>query len=229
MQNWIHDPNAERTAESMIRLLANRCNHASSLDGAGFSMNDASFGHSLAQQSASGRPWTEKQAAAALRIIAKYSGQLGGREAIQQWLKNPVFENMPRTGKAQVQRRISCSDGVVMFSFAYDTELVNTIKGTFSKNERNLRPWFDPATKNWYIRLSPKTVDGISEIAKRHGFEIDVDLQEHLDDVIERTSESRTMLVLNDGRHVVLNDTHITIAVDDLSIMQEFERALGIK
>jgi SNF2 family DNA or RNA helicase len=55
-----------------LRLLAGVCDGAAQLDGQGFNKTDASFGHSLAGCHA----LTDRQAAAALRMVLKYRRQL---------------------------------------------------------------------------------------------------------------------------------------------------------
>ena len=57
---------------TILRFLAGRCDGAFSLDGQGFNRMDASFGHSLAERD----ELTDKQAAAARRMILKYQRQI---------------------------------------------------------------------------------------------------------------------------------------------------------
>jgi len=86
MAEWVSEP-SRVTAERMIMQLAGVCNGASTHDSLGFSKLDTAFGHSLASRAAQGRAWTHKQAAAALKLIVKYSRQLGGKAVIQAWMQ----------------------------------------------------------------------------------------------------------------------------------------------
>jgi len=95
MENWHVDPFATTTAEALICSLAGVCNGASTWNGSGFSKLDASFGHSLADKAANSRPWTTKQALAALKLVRKYRKQLGGDDFINKWLETPVFKMTP--------------------------------------------------------------------------------------------------------------------------------------
>ena len=44
---WRVDPTSSQTAEGLLIQLADRCNHASTWDSAGFSKLDTELGHSL--------------------------------------------------------------------------------------------------------------------------------------------------------------------------------------
>lgn len=229
MERWIQDPTNPHSAEGMLRTLAASCNHASSHDGSGFSKNDAAFGHSLAQQSHRG--WTPKQAEAALRLITKYSGQLGGKDFISSWMQNPNFEKLPALSK-KVTRRMYLDGDVAVIAFAYDPEVLSALKADFVPGDRikkAVRPVFDPATRTWRVRISDIAAIKLKELANRYGFEMDSALSDRLERTLETTINSRTMLALNDGRHIVMAGDTITIAVDSTEILTEFEMELGCK
>jgi len=62
--------------ESAILYLAGQCDGAVARDGAGFNARDTEFGHSLAGQIAQGRNLSQKQQAAASKIVRTYRKQL---------------------------------------------------------------------------------------------------------------------------------------------------------
>jgi hypothetical protein len=64
------------------------------------------------------------------------------------------------------------------------------------------------------------------DIAERFHFKVEQRFTEYLEKVREKTAESRTMLALNDGQHVVVSNDIITISITDASILEEFEREL---
>jgi len=66
------------------------------------------------------------------------------------------------------------------------------------------------------------------ELAERFDFEIEPRFVDYFDKVKEKAAESRTMLAVNDGRHIVLVDDTIMISVNNAAILEEFENELGI-
>jgi len=62
--------------EAAILYLAGQCDGAVARDGAGFNARDTEFGHSLAGQIAQGRNLSQKQQAAASKIVRTYRKQL---------------------------------------------------------------------------------------------------------------------------------------------------------
>jgi hypothetical protein len=231
MRKWIVDPGSPHTAEGMICSLAGMCNHASTWDGAGFSKMDASFGHSLARQASEGKPWSSKQAASALRMLRRYQRQLGGKEFIDQWLENPVFRQDPRDptqDAAANDRRLTSQDSNAVFSFRYDESIVRAIKTEINGEHKGKRFWpaWDSASKCWTVPVNESSIWSIIEIAERFQFEVEPRFTSYLEKVREKTAESRTMLILNDGRHVVVAGDTIMIAIADTSVLEEFEREL---
>lgn len=231
MREWIVDPGSPHTAEGMICSLAGMCNHASTWDGAGFSKMDASFGHSLAQQASEGRPWSAKQAASALKMLRRYQRQLGGKDFMDGWLETPVFRQAPRdpsSDAAANDRRLTSQDSNAVFNFRYDAAIVQAIKTEIKGEHKGKRFWaaWDSAAKCWTVPVNETSIWSIMDIAERFQFEVEPRFTSYLEKVREKTAESRTMLSLNDGRHVVVARDTIMIAVADASVLGEFEREL---
>ena len=128
MQNW-RSVKDVITAERMIMTLAGVCNGASTWDGAGFSKMDVSFGHSLAERASQGRTWSVKQASAALKLITKYSRQLGGKEEVRDWMQAPNFAQLPQEAAVKAaDRKLMSQEQLAVFKFSYSVEIVNVIK-----------------------------------------------------------------------------------------------------
>jgi len=236
MENWHVDPFATTTAEALICSLAGVCNGASTWDGSGFSKLDASFGHSLADKAANSRPWTTKQALAALKLVRKYRKQLGGDDFINKWLETPVFKMTPadqaftKATDHPNSRKLYSQDQNAIFTFVYDADLVSAIKTTLKGEHKSKRFWasWDPIAKSWSVPVNETSIWNIMELAERFDFEIEPRFVDYFDKVKEKTAESRTMLAVNDGRHIVLVDDTIMISVNNAAILEEFENELGI-
>lgn len=224
------------TAEEMICSLAGMCNRASTTDGAGFSKMDADFGHSLAQWANQGRTWTNKQACAALKMLRKYQRQLGGKEFMDGWLKNPIFRCQPintdvpsnNETMSHPDRVLSSNGSNAVFSFRYDAALVSDIKNIRGMH-RDRKFWanWEPVSKTWLVPVNETSIWSIMDVAEKHGFTIEERFLSYLDQVREKTEESRTMLALNDGRNVVMVGNTIVISIADAAILEEFERELA--
>ncbi len=117
----------EPTLKDALTFLANRCDGAHAVDGAGFNKLDANFGKSLARQEG---PLTQKQTDSALRMLRKYRKQLGNGGIDFEALKT-------RTEKAQRERLRTTRNyrGIVtlegerfVLSFPYDPNLVEAVR-----------------------------------------------------------------------------------------------------
>lgn len=233
MDGWIVDEKSKQTAEDMLLALAGMCNHASSWDGAGFSKMDAEFGHSLARHASAGKPWTIKQASAAVKLIQKYQRQLGGKDHISKWIQNPIFKRAPigpesAAADSQNSRKLISRDSTAVFVFQYDASLVQSIKTEIKGVHRDKKFWasWDPSEKCWTVPVNETSIRPIMDVAQRFGFQIEDRFVEYLEKVAEKTAESRTMLALNDNRHVVVAGDTIMVSVDDAAILEEFEKLL---
>lgn len=233
MKRWTVDPNSPATAEGMILSLAGMCNHAATHDGAGFSRTDVEFGHSLAQRAAANRPWTVKQASAAVDLIKKYHRQLDGKVNLQEWLDSPIFRNdpVPATGSIKDQgrrRTMGKHDADAVLEFAYDAGMVQVVKTRLAGEDsgRRFRPIWNPVAKNWTVPLNKTSIALITEFASEFGFEILPELAAFLADFHEKSSEDGFMLALNDNRNVALAMDKIVIVIDNPAIMEEFQRVL---
>lgn len=222
------------TAEDMICKLAELCNHASTQDGHGFSKMDSSFGHSLAQQAVDGRAWSAKQASAALKLLKKYQRQLGGQDYIDEWLKSPSFRHDPANQpcnqpRNKTDRTLTSVDRHAIFSFKYDALLVQTIKTEIRGEHKGQKFWplWHPDKKCWAVPVNETSIWPIMDVARRFGFEIEQRFDDYFAKIQEKTAESRTMLSLNDGRHIVVVNDKIVISVADASILEEFENAIN--
>jgi hypothetical protein len=226
------DDTVQLTAEDMICRLAGMCNHASTIDGSGFSRMDADFGHSLAEHASSGKAWSPKQAAAALKLLRKYQKQLGGREFMDNWLGSPKFRIEPDSQAKtpnSPSRTLTSVDSNALFVFKYDTDLVQAIKSEIRGEHKGKKFWpvWHPDKKCWMVTVNETSIWPIMDIADRFGFEIDRRFTDYFEKVQEKVSESRTMLSLNDGRHIVVVSDKIIISVANAAILEEFEHAIG--
>lgn len=238
MNNWKVDPAAPQTVEGMICWLAGVCDGAHQHDQQGFSGADTEFGHSLARRAQQGRPFTLKQAQAALKMVNKYRRQLGGAAVVAAFLKQPIFRNPPIDPQAataptpaaepQTDRVLSSQDKTAVFKFRYDAALVAAMKLLRGqhRDQRFYASW-DPASKTWSVPVNETSIYMILEVAEQWCFAVEARFLEYRRRVDANTASSRMMLGLNGGQNIVVDDGMIQIAIKDAAILQEFEHALG--
>jgi hypothetical protein len=230
------------TAERMILQLAGVCNGASTWDGAGFSKMDTNFGHSLAQRAQQGRAWSEKQAAAALKLINKYRKQLGGDAVIQEWLCAPVFAQQPLgtpaplEGKAaQADRKLTSKDQTAVFSFSFNRELVDAIKAIRGEHKgKKFWAGWDAGSKTWSVPVNESSIVLIMNVALAWEFDIEERfvvfhrrVLDKLMGVTEAAESSKVAEIMGHTPGVDLQAGKLVIAHADPQILAQFEAALA--
>lgn len=237
VNNWKVDPAAPQTVEGMICSLAGVCDGAHKHDQQGFSGADSMFGHSLAQRAQQGRPFTLKQAQAALKMINKYRRQLGGANVVAAFLKQPVFRMPPLDPQALAdnvavhndnKRMLTSRDTTAVFKFPYDAELVTAVKAIRGqhRDQRFFASW-DAANKVWHVPVNETSIGMIMSVAEQWCFAVEDRFLEYRRKVEAKTANSRMMLAMNGGQNIVVDDGMIQVAISDPAILKEFEHALG--
>jgi hypothetical protein len=234
MQNWRSDPTVA-TAESMIQQLAGVCNGAASHDAMGFSKLDTSFGHSLAERARSGRAWTPKQAAAALKLITKYGKQLGGKDVISAWMQAPNFANLPVAPvEKQPLRSLTSQDQLAVFRFSYSEEIVRELK-TLRGDWRGQawRASWNPEARVWMVPVNQASIFGIMKIARDWEFEIEPRFESYYSQVLAKMDnmktaarESEVAVVLGADREVSVEGSLISVTHENPAVLAEFQSAL---
>ena len=229
--SWKCDPSSEFTAEALLCKIAGVCDGAHTLDNQGFSGADVQIGHSMAQQAANGKAWSEKQAVYALKMITKYSRQIGGKEFVRQWMTNPVFRQMPFSKNVDSanknDRLLRSKDKLAVFSFGYNTELVTAMKSIrgVHKGENFWNNW-DPITKTWVVPVNATSIYLIMKVAEKFNFDIEQRFHDYISKLEDSVQEGKMMLAMID-QNVTVADDSIIVAVDDPAILEEFKNALS--
>ena len=235
MQNW-RSVKDVITAERMIMTLAGVCNGASTWDGAGFSKMDVSFGHSLAERASQGRTWSVKQASAALKLITKYSRQLGGKEEVRDWMQAPNFAQLPQEAAVKAaDRKLMSQEQLAVFRFSYTPEIVNVIKQIRGEHKgKYFGARWEPQSKTWQVPVNETSIQQIMQVARDWEFEIEERfesyysrVQQKLEGVRDAAEESRVITTLGYREGVHVQDGEIQITHANASVLAEFQQALA--
>ena len=134
-----------------VKMLAARCNYASSLDGNGFNKLDAEFGHSIASRTV----LSFKQEVAALRMLQKYTKQLATMGIDYTSLKvlaidpsAPIVPVQIVPAISVIQKKAWIEDAYILLSFPYDPTFNDVIKQICS-----VYPSFDRVRKLWAVSM----------------------------------------------------------------------------
>lgn len=237
MSNWKVEPAAPHTVEGMICSLAGVCDGARQHDQQGFSGADTEFGHSLANRAQQGRPFTLKQAQAALKLVNKYRRQIGGADFVKAFLEQPVFKLAPldpnalvgnTEGRPHNPRRIISEQKTAVFHFPYNPDLVAALKMVRGEHKgEKYRAQWEPSRKVWLCPVNESSIWGIMDVADKFEFEVEDRFTTYLERVREKTEESRVHLMLTGGQHVTLAGDTLIVSVDNAAILKEIEDELN--
>ena len=144
---------------------------------------DVGILNSLGMQTAlDNRPYTDKQAELAKKIVFKYQRQLAS-------LATPVIvpEKLDkfRLGIRQVDRTKSASvqDGAIWLRFPYDTELIRNVKD-FSRTSQGFLHW-DSSDKVWKMAVTEYNINLVMTFFKNSGFTIADNIQDLFDEILQ--------------------------------------------
>jgi len=130
--------------------------------------------------------FTEKQAALALKLVTRYSGQLTtllGQD-IQQYIDHPQYKYVIRT--VNTARAMSIVDyppcgRAIKVIFPYKPEVVETFR-KYRTAHADLAQW-DDEQKAWMFSLSEDNLMFLQELAEQEGFELDAEIQEYISQI----------------------------------------------
>jgi len=161
------------TIQNAIRSLAARCDGAHAQDGMGFNGGDSNFGRSLA--AIPGDNWTERQLAAAHKMLRTYRVQLAGMGIAYDAIRAPAVELEAQRAawaarsvasttatapapiaraKGKVQRDPKRADRFLL-TFAYDARLVAGLKAAGLKAFNEGGTWFWPLWNDKAATVAP--------------------------------------------------------------------------
>ena len=175
---------------------------------------------SMGEQTAlSQKPYTDKQAALAVKIVTKYRKQLGN-------LENPVYlpevlDNF-RLGIRQVDRsrRIYINNDSVIVRFPFDGSLIEQLR-ELAKHSQGECKW-NPKEKVWQGALTEFNVNYIVALGKSHQFEIADEVSELQQQIqaVEQTDYRIELVKDQFGSYTITNA--------ESSLTEYLEQKLGV-
>jgi hypothetical protein len=149
------------------------------------------------------KPYTDKQAELAVRIVTKYRKQL-----LQ--LATPVFLpeslNQFRMGIRTIDRTksVTIDQGQFLFKFPYDTKLIDLTKKQIKEGYGAAE--FDGDIKAWRLALTESMLNWIMAIAPANGFTISPEVLELYDAMLAVEQQSyKIELQVQNGEFVITN------------------------
>lgn len=132
---------------------------------------DVQVVESLASQTAEmNNPYTDKQAALAVKIVDKYRRQLA---ALKPSIVVPELLDQFKLGIRKIDRtkRLEIKDSLFIMRFPYDTKLIDLMK--VQVREGNGSAAFDHDEKVWKLAMTESMLSWAVCVATMHNFEID--------------------------------------------------------
>ena len=157
-------------AMSAVRWLADRCDGATSNDGAGFSGTDTALGHALAEKSI----WSPRETLAAGLLIVKYRKQLEkgsvditGINDLMQFLNESVKSSDKLRKRDIVEGDISVDEdsGQIVVRASYNNLLLDMCREMLGSK-------WDVKKKLWTSNLCAENAAAAEEIAHQFGIEL---------------------------------------------------------
>ena len=144
---------------------------------------DVNIISSLAGQTADlSRPYTDKQAELALKLVKKYRKQLSH---LPTPVSVPDDLNEYRYPIRAVDRtkRAYIKDDQLVVQFPYDTELITKIKAQIRDGYGAGE--FEYDSKLWYLSITESTINWIASIAEQHTVELDDNIKQLYQTIVE--------------------------------------------
>lgn len=199
---------------------------------------DVSIIDSLASQTAEiGNPYTDKQAALAVRLVDKYRRQLAGLNpsiTVPADLENPSF----RLGIRHVDRTksVTIQDGKFVVKFPYDTKLIDLIKKQV--REGHGQASFDNDAKVWRMAMTEHMLNWIMAVCTSNDFIISDEVQDLYAMLVEaeKTNYAIELDLVNDqlvisnasqGLLDYINDKLGGLSIDNLLILVDNSEVLS--
>lgn len=161
------------------------------------------------------RPYTDRQAELAIKIILNYSKQLNKLQ-----VELPAQLNKFRYGIREVDRtkKIYLEDGKIILKFPYDTNILSIVKKCIKENVGSAT--FDNESKFWKLGLTEPALNWSMTMASINGFIVDEELQSLYNALLETEKTP-----FNIELRLIDNKFTITNAAD--SLISYIETQLG--
>jgi hypothetical protein len=158
---------------------------------------------SLAEQTSSGTPLTDKQGALVHKIVCKYHRQLSALDIdVSPMVDNPAYRMALRI--IDRTKRLYFDDNQLVLKFPFEKDLVNEV--TQAAKVGNGRYYFDSKVKEWKVALTEDNVSWAMTIAKKYDFEITPKVQVLMDLVTEcEKTPYKIELIQQDSGYAITN------------------------
>jgi uncharacterized protein YgfB (UPF0149 family) len=147
------------------------------------------------------RPYTDKQAELAIRLILKYTKQLNNLDIIL-----PNEFNQFRYGIRQVDRtkKIYLENNSIVLKFPYDTKILAMVKKCVKEGIGSAK--FDSDRKLWILGLTEYNLNWSMTVALMNEFSIETELQMLYNSLLEVEKTSyKIELQLSDNKFIITN------------------------
>jgi hypothetical protein len=142
---------------------------------------DVNFLDSVTDATLGGAALTDRQAELALRIINKYSRQLGTHQiSVDSITQTPAYRKPLRI--IDRSKRVDVKNGEIIIQFPYEQKLIDGIREQAKDSQGRVR--FDKEDKAWKVGLTEYNVNWVHAFAEQHQFSIGTELADAMQQII---------------------------------------------
>ena len=158
---------------------------------------DVNFLDSVTDATLGGAALTDRQAELALRIINKYSRQLGTHQiSVDVITHTPAYRKPLRI--IDRSKRVDVKNGEIIIQFPYEQKLIDSIREQAKDSQGRVR--FDKEDKAWKVGLTEYNVNWVHAFAEQHQFSIGTELADAMQQIINVEHDRYTIeLVIKDN------------------------------
>jgi hypothetical protein len=177
---------------------------------------DNSFLDSVTDATLGGTALTDRQAELAVKLILKYTRQLGTQGIAVENVSPPSYRKALRI--IDRTRTVVLENGELHLKFPYDTKIIEQIKSV-SKDGQG-RTMFDRDHKVWKVALTEYNVNWVYEFAKANQFDVAPEVSSFMDRILECEKENYKIELYE-------TDTGLTISNAPSSLVGYIEEHQG--
>ena len=205
LKKQIRKPVYDDRIEKALIYLSERCDGARNEDGQGFNRLDANFGHMLAQRAGNGM-LSAKMAKTALKLLKKYSGQLGHADIqLPEWndVKHQYqecYENQNGWGFSRPEKYIDLDGGSIRVFHPYDPT------GEFQKKAKSIKGKFSSSKPPFWSWPEASVLTVLDTFTQTDGFVVSEDvlaLAMRMEDKKAKAEDEETQLAHTKSEHLI--------------------------
>ena len=177
---------------------------------------DVNIVHSMASHTINNGSLTDRQAALALKLVAKYKRQFANKGVdVDPIVSNPIYRSPVRI--IDRTKSIKLDNKKIIIKFPYEKDLVGEI--TAASKESKGKWYFDRDNRYWILALTEYNVNWAVAFGKKHDFNLEQSIIDVMNQILEVEQRPyKIELVLKDDSLIIDNAPNTLLAYVENSL-----------